>query len=292
MQKIFVFFNFTKMQFINLLRYLYYLKILQILESEEAINHKLNEVLNFLFSKFNMGKETNYFGQAYTEFVKKKMIDDTKIAKILNENYRDAAQKLEEYRNIYELKDFLKSCETFDPMKFKAKPLNFDKFFQGLIASNDIKIQQLQNEYKMYAETVKFETEDPKVVYWKSSKLGLPLLSKFAGDYLSFPISNCSVERSFSQYRYIFSDLRKSFKDIGLKCHMFFAYNKELIMKIYRFKYRIFYRIRFSGFLQVKINTVIELTMKLHFLIFLIIYYRHLIYPNINNSCTMMCNIK
>jgi len=90
----------------------------------------------------------------------------------------------------------------------------------------------------VYGEECKSVNESPKdiISYWNTLKNHFPSLAEMAKIYLQFPIANCSVERSFSMYRYIYSERRKSFKEVGLKTHLFFAYNQKLIKKIYDFK--------------------------------------------------------
>jgi len=146
-----------------------------------------------------------------------------------------AKNKIEEYSDLHELTKFLISCEMLDPMKIQTIPLSFDKFIEGFEVDGDLKIDQLQNEYKIYAEKAKQIHERPNDIkaYWSSVKGIFPNLAKIADNFLSLPVTTCSVERSFSTFRYIYSERRKSFKEAGLKMHLFYAFNKNIVKKMY-----------------------------------------------------------
>jgi len=214
-----------------------FLSIFNFLENNESKNNLLNDKLNFLISKFNLASQEKYFGAAYSKFVSEKMIDDSNIAKILQKVNESASKKLMEYYNNHELRKFISSCDMLNPLKMNAKPLSFDKFIEGFSFDKTLNLFALQNEYKIYGEHSKLENENPKNIesYWTSMKNRFPLLADLANNYLRFPICNCEVERSFSMYRYIFSERRKSFKEAGLRMHLFFAFNNNLIKKIYNF---------------------------------------------------------
>jgi len=215
-----------------------YIKVLTTTECEGPINHLLYDNIRFLQAKFSMGMEEKYFGQFYSDFIKNHMMDDTAISKILQRNHKEAFIKIKEYEELIELKDLLKSCEMFNPVKLLAQPLSFEAFARGFVAMNNLELKELQNEYIIYQKQARSINELPKDIdfYWKSMIGILPLLSRLAKNSLCFPVSNCSVERSFAQLRYIFCDRRKSFKEAGLRIHLFYAFNRNFAKKMHNIK--------------------------------------------------------
>lgn len=57
----------------------------------------------------------------------------------------------------------------------------------------------------------------------------MPILSKIAIRTINFPVSNCTVERSFSIYRCILTDRRRKLLKENIKEYIFFYVNKEEI---------------------------------------------------------------
>lgn len=99
----------------------------------------------------------------------------------------------------------------FSSIKIQAQPLTFDEFFEGIQIIQQYKLEDLGKEYKLYAQTAKTVMQIPSniVMYWIGIYEQFPILPGIAKCALQYPISNCAVERSFSQFRYIFSERRR-----------------------------------------------------------------------------------
>lgn len=215
-----------------------FVRILLLFEEESSINHVLNDQLHFLSAKFRIASRDKYFGAEFEKFANENHIDVAEIASILQEANKLAEKKLEEYKDIHELKKFLGACEMMDSLKMQSVPLSFENFMDGIITEANVNAMDLKNEYKLYEEHSKLIKEKITDImsYWNSLNAYLPNLSKIAKNSLSFTVSTCNVERSFAMYRYIYSERRKSFKEAGLKMHLFYAFNKALIKKMYGIK--------------------------------------------------------
>jgi len=101
-----------------------------------------------------------------------------------------------------------KACQVFDPIYFKYQNLNHKDLCQYFaIKEFENPSDQLLREWSIYCglENTEITSEVSLDKYWLNLSTHLLIISGIALDYIWLPISECSVEQSFSKYNNLLS---------------------------------------------------------------------------------------
>ena len=90
---------------------------------------------------------------------------------------------------------------------------------------------ELINEFKLYLMSHQIEIDDSITLesFWANLATSFKHLPTFALRILRIPVSSAVVERSFSIYRHVFTDLRTNLKQENVSGLVMLAFNKRIL---------------------------------------------------------------
>jgi len=143
--------------------------------------------------------------------------------------FKVALTKFEKHINSHSALPLFNAIQCFNPQFIQSFQNRHSLANYNLILEFQNPSNTLITEWSIYCGLVEIFGEDDLDLnqYWQEKKRSLPNLSKIALVYIWLPVSGVDVERSFSNYKRILDDRRRSLSENSIEMLNFLYYNNQ-----------------------------------------------------------------
>ena len=151
------------------------------------------------------------------------------LTPIFSEAFRVALTKFEKHINSHSALPLFNAIQCFNPQFIQSFQNRHSLANYNLILEFQNPSNTLITEWSIYCGLVEIFGEDDLDLnqYWQEKKRSLPNLSKIALVYIWLPVSGVDIERSFSNYKRILDDRRRSLLENSIEMLNFLYYNNQ-----------------------------------------------------------------
>src|SRR6266540_5919841 len=151
------------------------------------------------------------------------------LTPIFSEAFRVALTKFEKHINSHSALPLFNAIQCFNPQFIQSFQNRHSLANYNLILEFQNPSNTLITEWSIYCGLVEIfgEVDLDLNQYWQEKKRSLPNLSKIALVYIWLPVSGVDVEHSFSNYKRILDDRRRSLSENSIEMLNFLYYNNQ-----------------------------------------------------------------
>ena len=148
---------------------------------------------------------------------------------IFSEAFKIALTKFEKHVDSHSALPLFNAIQCFNPQFIQSSQSRHNLSNYNLISEFQNPSNVIITEWSIYCGLVEiFEEGNLDLnLYWQKKKDNLPNLSKLALIYIWLPVSGVDVERSFSNYKRILDDRRRSLSEDSIEMLNFLYYNNQ-----------------------------------------------------------------
>lgn len=148
---------------------------------------------------------------------------------IFSEAFKLALKKFEKHIDSHSALPLFNAIQCFNPQFIQSSQNRHILTNYNLIPEFQNPSNSIITEWAIYCDLVEiFEEGDLNLnQYWQEKKRIFPNLSSIALVYIWLPISGVDVERSFSNYKRILDDRRRSLSENSIEMLNFLYYNNQ-----------------------------------------------------------------